>query len=78
MMRNPGRARNDSRYDGLPDAQNPNGEMFGEPRLLEIIRQEARSGGGPIEQKFLKAIEEFTEGMAQTDDITFVIVQKYQ
>jgi sigma-B regulation protein RsbU (phosphoserine phosphatase) len=64
--------------DGLPDAQNPKEEMFGEQRLLRIIRQEAPSGGEAIERKFLKAIEEFTEGMAQTDDITFVIVEKYQ
>ena len=27
--------------DGLTDAQNPNGEMFGEQRLLQVIRQEA-------------------------------------
>jgi serine phosphatase RsbU (regulator of sigma subunit) len=64
--------------DGLTDAQNPKHEMFGEQRLLQMIRQEAPSGGGAIEQKFLKEIQDFTEGMAQTDDVTFVIVEKYQ
>jgi sigma-B regulation protein RsbU (phosphoserine phosphatase) len=64
--------------DGVTDAQNPSGDMFGEPRLLEIIRQEAPSGCCAIEPELLKGIEEFTEGMAQTDDITFVIVEKYQ
>ena len=64
--------------DGLPDAQDPQEEMFGEERLLELIRQEAPSGRHALEQKFLKAIEEFTQGMAQTDDITFVIVEKGQ
>jgi serine phosphatase RsbU (regulator of sigma subunit) len=64
--------------DGLTDAQNPKQEMFGEQRLLQIIRQEAPSGGCAIEQKFLKDIEEFTQGTAQTDDITFVVVEKYQ
>ena len=64
--------------DGLPDAQDPQEEMFGEERLLELIRQEAPSGSHALEQKFLKAIEEFTQGMAQTDDITFVIVEKGQ
>jgi serine phosphatase RsbU (regulator of sigma subunit) len=64
--------------DGVTDAQNPAREMFGEERLLPIIRQAAPSGGGAIERKLLHAIEEFTEGMAQTDDITFVIVEKYQ
>jgi serine phosphatase RsbU (regulator of sigma subunit) len=61
--------------DGLTDAQNSREEMFGEQRLLRIIRQEAPSGGRAIERKFLTAIEEFTQGTPQTDDITFVIVE---
>jgi sigma-B regulation protein RsbU (phosphoserine phosphatase) len=64
--------------DGLTDAQNQQEEMFGEERLLEIIQQEAPSGSYALEQKFLKAIEEFTQGMPQTDDITFVVVEKCQ
>jgi serine phosphatase RsbU (regulator of sigma subunit) len=64
--------------DGLTDAQDPREEMFGEERLLRIIRQEAPSGGHAIERKFLTAIEEFTQSMPQTDDITFVIVEKCQ
>jgi serine phosphatase RsbU (regulator of sigma subunit) len=64
--------------DGLTDAQNQQEEMFGEERLLQIIRQEAPSGSHAIEQKFLKAIEEFTQGVPQTDDITFVVVEKCQ
>jgi serine phosphatase RsbU (regulator of sigma subunit) len=64
--------------DGLTDAQNPQEEMFGEERLLRIIRQEAPSGSQALEERFLKAIEEFTQGMPQTDDITFVVVEKCQ
>ena len=64
--------------DGLTDAQNEQDEMFGEERLLQIIRQEAPSGSLAIEQKFLKAIAEFTQGVPQTDDITFVVVEKCQ
>ena len=62
--------------DGLTDAQNPREEMFGEEKVLQIILQEAPSGGHAIERQFLEAIEEFTEGMLQTDDITFVIVER--
>jgi sigma-B regulation protein RsbU (phosphoserine phosphatase) len=64
--------------DGLTDAEDPQGEMFGAQRLLEIIRQEAPSGSQVLVAKFLKAIEEFTQGMQQTDDITFVVVEKSQ
>jgi sigma-B regulation protein RsbU (phosphoserine phosphatase) len=62
--------------DGFTDAQNQQGEMFGEERLVTIIRHEAPSGSRALEQKLLKAIEEFTQGMPQTDDITFVVVEK--
>jgi serine phosphatase RsbU (regulator of sigma subunit) len=64
--------------DGLTDAQNQQEEMFGEERLLKLIQQEAPSGSHALEQKLLKAIEEFTQGMPQTDDITFVVVEKCQ
>jgi serine phosphatase RsbU (regulator of sigma subunit) len=64
--------------DGLTDAENPQEEMFGEERLLRTIRQEAPSGSQALEERFLKAIEEFTQGMPQTDDITFVVVEKCQ
>ena len=64
--------------DGLTDAQNQQEEMFGEERLLNIIQQEAPSGSHAIERKVLKAIEEFTQGMPQLDDITFVVVEKCQ
>jgi sigma-B regulation protein RsbU (phosphoserine phosphatase) len=64
--------------DGLTDAQNQREEMFGEERLLEIIHQEAPSGSQALERRFLSAIEEFTQGTPQTDDITFVVVEKCQ
>jgi serine phosphatase RsbU (regulator of sigma subunit) len=62
--------------DGLTDAENPQEEMFGAERVLEIIRQDAPSGSGALVASLLKGIEEFTEGMQQTDDITFLVVEK--
>jgi serine phosphatase RsbU (regulator of sigma subunit) len=64
--------------DGLTEARNQREEMFGEERLLEIIQQEAPSGSHAFQQKFLNAVEEFTQGMPQGDDITFLVVEKYQ
>ena len=64
--------------DGLTDAQNQKEEMFGEERLVKIIQRQAPSGSHALKQGFLTAIEEFTEGMPQTDDITFAIVEKSQ
>jgi serine phosphatase RsbU (regulator of sigma subunit) len=62
--------------DGLTDAENPQKEMFGEERLLEIIQRAAPSGSPAVEQAFLKALLEFTRDVPQTDDITFVVVEK--
>jgi serine phosphatase RsbU (regulator of sigma subunit) len=63
--------------DGLTDAEDPHGEMFGEERLLEIIQREAPAGSQAVERRFLKAIEDFIQGVPQTDDITFVVVEKH-
>ena len=62
--------------DGLTDAENPQEEMFGDERLLQIIREEAPAGSQALENRLLQAIDEFTQGMPQTDDITFVIVER--
>jgi len=62
--------------DGLTDAENPLGEMFGDKRLLSIIREEAPSGSRALEQRLLRTIGEFTQGLPQTDDVTFVVVEK--
>jgi serine phosphatase RsbU (regulator of sigma subunit) len=64
--------------DGLTEAQNLSEEMFGKERLLRIIQQEAPSGSNALQEKIFKAIEEFTFGERQTDDITFLVVEKYQ
>jgi serine phosphatase RsbU (regulator of sigma subunit) len=64
--------------DGLTDAEDPDGKMFGEKRLLEIVRREAPMGSRALEQTLLQTIDDFTRGMPQSDDITFVVVEKYQ
>jgi serine phosphatase RsbU (regulator of sigma subunit) len=64
--------------DGLIDAQDKSEEMFGEKRLLNLVRQEAPLGSRALEQKLLRAIDCFTAGTPQTDDITFVVVEKCQ
>jgi serine phosphatase RsbU (regulator of sigma subunit) len=62
--------------DGLTDAQNLRDEMFGEDRLREIILEVASAGSGALRLKLLKAIEDFTEGTPQTDDITLLVIEK--
>jgi serine phosphatase RsbU (regulator of sigma subunit) len=62
--------------DGLTDAENPAGEEFGEDRLRELLLATAPAGAAAIESALLAALDEFTRGAAQTDDITLVLVQR--
>jgi sigma-B regulation protein RsbU (phosphoserine phosphatase) len=62
--------------DGLTDATNDADEMFGEERLLEMIRRQAPAGGAALKETILEAIAEFTKGMPQTDDITLLVVER--
>jgi serine phosphatase RsbU (regulator of sigma subunit) len=64
--------------DGLTDARNRQDEMFGEPKLLQIIGEEAPLGSEALHRRLLQAMAEFTEDMPQTDDITFLVVEKCQ
>lgn len=63
--------------DGLTDMENSAGEMFGQERVLEVIRHEAPKGSEAVERGLLRVINEFTRGTAQTDDITFLVVEKF-
>ncbi len=62
--------------DGLTEAENVNGDMFGEERVKEIIRREGEAGVERVHQSVISAIEEFTRGRDQTDDITIVIAER--
>jgi sigma-B regulation protein RsbU (phosphoserine phosphatase) len=62
--------------DGFMETENLQKEKFGEERLRELIQRDGQSGSHAMEKSFLKAIQGFTQGTPQTDDITFVILEK--
>jgi phosphoserine phosphatase RsbU/P len=62
--------------DGLTEAENMDEQQFGEDRLKSIIRTEAQIGSKHLEEKILAAIQNFTMGRSQTDDITTLIVER--
>lgn len=61
--------------DGLTDAENGAGEEFGEEQLCALIRSKAPQGVEELEAGLLAALDGFTHGVAQTDDITFLLVE---
>lgn len=58
--------------DGITEAMDDRREQFGEERLLETIRKYGRASARPFAEKLGEAIQGFTRGHPQTDDITFV------
>jgi sigma-B regulation protein RsbU (phosphoserine phosphatase) len=62
--------------DGLTEATGPDDELFGEERLLEIIRTHGRDGAAALRPRILDALEDFTRGEEQSDDITLVLAER--
>ncbi len=61
--------------DGLTDAENRAGQEMGEESLRELIRTTAPQGAAALESKLLAELDRFTQGAAQTDDITFLLIE---
>jgi len=61
--------------DGIWEAINSNGEMFGKERFRDIIRKNAGSGSGDIVNAVYKELNQFTRGQKSEDDITLVIIK---
>jgi serine phosphatase RsbU (regulator of sigma subunit) len=62
--------------DGLVDAQNPDGELFGIQRGVEIIRANATGVAGEIQAALLNGVMAFMDEEPQFDDITLVLVKR--
>lgn len=61
--------------DGLTEAEDNAKEPYGEERFIELIRKHARQGAAALESVLLTDLDRFTQGAAQTDDITFLLVE---
>jgi serine phosphatase RsbU (regulator of sigma subunit) len=62
--------------DGLVEAHNPQGEMFGTPRLRDLLGQHPM-GGRDLSATLMEELERFTsEGWEQEDDITLVTLRR--
>ncbi|MBL8187537.1 MAG: SpoIIE family protein phosphatase [Acidobacteria bacterium] len=59
--------------DGLIEARNPDGEEFGEERLIQCLAKLANLNATAMEAEILRAIKEWTHEAEQEDDLTLVI-----
>jgi serine phosphatase RsbU (regulator of sigma subunit)/predicted ester cyclase len=63
--------------DGLVEAHNPEGEMFGFPRLRDLLALQSTSGGAELIDFLLADLEQFSgERWEQEDDITVLTLER--
>lgn len=62
--------------DGFWESTGRDGEMFGMPRLLEVLRRARDLGAARIIDQARQDIERFTAPNKPTDDLTMVVIRK--
>lgn len=61
--------------DGVTEAMNPDGEMFGFSRLAEVVAAYHTSSAKELLEKILGEISIFSKGAEQHDDITLIVLK---
>ena len=61
--------------DGIWEATNSNGEMFGKKRFRDILRRNADLNATGIIDAVYKELDKFTGGLKQKDDVTLVVIK---
>ncbi|MCP4686519.1 MAG: SpoIIE family protein phosphatase, partial [Desulfobacterales bacterium] len=61
--------------DGVWEARNPNGEMFGKEAIRETIRQNAAKDAKEMLNAIIRDLNHFQEGVPPEDDVTLVIIK---
>jgi len=61
--------------DGIWEATNQEGEMFGKERLKNVIRQNAHASASHILNAVYTDLDSFIKGQKSKDDITLVIIK---
>jgi serine phosphatase RsbU (regulator of sigma subunit) len=61
--------------DGIFEAQDPQGEMFGRKRFYDIIGRHASGTAAKIKDAVLQAVKNFRQGLPPQDDLTLVVIK---
>jgi serine phosphatase RsbU (regulator of sigma subunit) len=62
--------------DGITEAMNGAGELFGDDRLLAALRAHADLGSEPLVETIIAEVDAFAAGAPQADDITLLILSR--
>ncbi len=61
--------------DGVPEAQNPESEEFGEERLQQLLRQSAHLPADEISARISAEMKNWIRDAEQYDDLTFIVMK---
>ncbi len=62
--------------DGITEAANPDGQMFGEDRLLDIILANMHRSSNDIKHLLLDEVHNFVAGTPRQDDIALIVLRR--
>ena len=62
--------------DGIFEYRNAAGELFGERRVLEVLRRHHRGSMAGLAERLFAAVEQFAQGAPQEDDMTVVLAKR--
>ena len=61
--------------DGLEEATNPEGELFGTGRILEAVHKSRQLKAAKIVESVFEALENFSGNAEQLDDLTMIVAK---
>jgi sigma-B regulation protein RsbU (phosphoserine phosphatase) len=64
--------------DGIPEAQNGEGNFFEEGRLIEVVKENLGGNAEELQSCILDSIKDFLNGGAAQDDITLMVLLRDQ
>jgi sigma-B regulation protein RsbU (phosphoserine phosphatase) len=62
--------------DGITESQDANGNVFGEERLIELIKKYHSEAPDIIAYNIIEAVQTFTQNSHYSDDKTLVIIKR--
>ena len=61
--------------DGLTEAEDGDGQLFGEERLLQVLREPLNSARA-LTDRVARTLDRFVGATAQSDDLTLLVVHR--
>ena len=61
--------------DGVTEAADPEGHMFGVPRLSQVLVDQDAASLDDLQERVVESVKSFSRGASQADDITLLFVR---